>query len=111
MTLSFPLKVGRTRVTAFATPVEVGTMLRAVAHARLRSLWLASRNLWSLVSTTETLGVRTWKAMTLSFPLKVGRTRVTAFATPVEVGTMLRAVAHARLRSLWLASRNLWSLV
>uniref|UniRef100_A0A6N2M8K3 Uncharacterized protein n=1 Tax=Salix viminalis TaxID=40686 RepID=A0A6N2M8K3_SALVM len=64
---------------------------------------------WTTRSTTETFGVGTRRAIPLSFPLREGRTRATALAAPVEVGTILRAAALARLRSRWLASSSLWS--
>jgi hypothetical protein len=50
-------------------------------------------------STTETFGVGTRSAIPLSFPFNCGRTRDTAFAAPVLVGTMFSAAARARLRS------------
>mmetsp|Transcript_7641 Transcript_7641/g.47181 ORF Transcript_7641/g.47181 Transcript_7641/m.47181 type:complete len:200 (-) Transcript_7641:878-1477(-) len=51
-------------------------------------------------STTDTLGVGTRSAIPFNFPFMPGRTRATAFAAPVEVGTMFKAAALARRRSL-----------
>ncbi|MFS7947325.1 hypothetical protein Hanom_Chr06g00546991 [Helianthus anomalus] len=51
-------------------------------------------------STTETLGVGTRSAMPLSLPLSCGRTKDTALAAPVLVGTMFNAAARALLKSL-----------
>merc|ERR1719444_6904 len=56
-------------------------------------------------STMDTLGVGTRNAMPFSLPLYLGRTSATAFAAPVEVGTMLQAPARARRRSRWRPSR------
>jgi hypothetical protein len=55
---------------------------------------------WRTRSTTDTLGVGTRRAMPLSLPFMLGSTRATAWAAPVEVGTMFRAAARARRRSL-----------
>lgn len=49
MPFNLPLSAGRTRATAFAAPVDVGTILSAAALARLRSRWLASSSRWSPV--------------------------------------------------------------
>ena len=52
-------------------------------------------------STIDTLGVGTRMASPLSLPDNSGNTSETALAAPVVVGTMDRAAALARRRSLW----------
>ena len=64
--------------------------------------WLAG---WELDSICH------GSAAPLSLPLSWGRTRATALAAPVVVGTMLRAAARARRRSRWEASSSRWSPV
>ena len=51
-------------------------------------------------STAETLGVGTHIAIPVNLPFISGYTSATAFAAPVEVGTMLVAAALALLKSL-----------
>mmetsp|Transcript_8089 Transcript_8089/g.18341 ORF Transcript_8089/g.18341 Transcript_8089/m.18341 type:complete len:342 (+) Transcript_8089:276-1301(+) len=62
-------------------------------------------------STTDTFGVGTRSAMPLSLPFIWGSTSATAFAAPVEVGTMFIAAARARRRSRCDASSRRWSPV
>ena len=77
----------------------------------LTSSLLVPRATSSTMSTTDTLGVGTRMAMPLSLPFIGGYTRATAWAAPVEVGTIFTAAARARRRSRWLASRMRWSPV
>ena len=85
------------------------------SEAALKMLFTSSlvvaRLTSSTMSTTDTLGVGTRKAMPLSLPFIGGYTKATAVAAPVLVGTMFTAAARARRRSRWEASRMRWSPV
>ena len=62
-------------------------------------------------SINETLGVGTLIAVPYNCPFKLGRTKLMAFAAPVEVGIIASPEARALLRSLWSVSNNFWSPV
>ena len=58
-------------------------------------------------SVNDPSGTGTLSAIPSSFPFKCGMTSATAFAAPVEVGTVLTAACLALLKSLCGASTNL----
>mmetsp|Transcript_5799 Transcript_5799/g.19535 ORF Transcript_5799/g.19535 Transcript_5799/m.19535 type:complete len:370 (+) Transcript_5799:322-1431(+) len=85
--------------------------LAASRNAALTSSAVTFLEVCTTRSTTETFGVGTRSAIPLSLPLSWGRTRDTALAAPVEVGTMFKAAARARRKSRWDASKMRWSPV
>mmetsp|Transcript_4948 Transcript_4948/g.14803 ORF Transcript_4948/g.14803 Transcript_4948/m.14803 type:complete len:391 (-) Transcript_4948:157-1329(-) len=95
--------------------VTARTPLRWVSAASLSTALTSSAKVffstWMTRSTTDTFGVGTRRAIPVSLPSRLGTTRATALAAPVDVGTMFRAAALALLMSLWDASRSLWSPV
>ena len=61
---------------------------------------LTSFSVTTVKSTKETLGVGTLIAVPSNFPFKLGKTKLIAFAAPVEVGIIASPEALALLRSL-----------
>ena len=83
----------------------------AALTAALTSSTVVSRPASKVRSVAEPVGIGTRIANPSSLPLSCGRTRPIALAAPVEVGTMLRAAARARRRSLCGPSCRFWSCV
>ncbi|CAB5017975.1 unannotated protein [freshwater metagenome] len=68
--------------------------------AALISLALTSLVSSTVKSVTEPVGTGTRRAYPSSFPLSSGRTKLIAFAAPVDVGIMFVAAPLARRKSL-----------
>src|SRR5690625_397285 len=83
----------------------------AALTAALTSSTVVSLDAVKVKSVADPVIVGTRRAYPSSLPLSSGKTKETAFAAPVEVGTMFTAAARDRRRSRWGPSWRFWSPV